>query len=199
MPSPLRQVRARDHDPTVAALLDELHRATGVDYRGWRPDLVAETLAARAAAEGLAADDMAGLCGRLLDDRGCFERLVLSMADRPVPLLGDREFCRALRRELVPRLRTYPSVRIWHAGCATGEDVYTTAVILREEGLLSRARIYATDVCEVLVDRARAGVFRCDPARLEDDYRQGGGRARPDEYFCPVAAPQGPEPAPGPD
>lgn len=166
----------------VTALLDEVYRATGVDYRGWRPDLMAETLAACAVAEGLAPGDMTALCGRLLDDRGCFERLVLSLATRPAPLLGDRDFCLVLRRELVPWLRTYPSVRVWHAGCGTGEDVYATALVLHEEGLLSRCHIYATDQSELLVERARSGVFAGDLDRLESDYWQGGGRVRPDEY-----------------
>jgi chemotaxis protein methyltransferase CheR len=90
----------------------------------------------------------------------------------------------AIRREVVPLLRTYPFVRIWHVGCATGEEVYSTAIMLHEEGLYARARIYATDVSESNLVRAQAAAFEL--AAMRDDAeaaRRAGCRQELSTYY----------------
>jgi chemotaxis protein methyltransferase CheR len=99
-------------------------------------------------------------------------------------MFRDPAFYRALREKVVPLLRTYPFVRIWAAGCATGEEVYSLAIVLDEEDLYDRTRIYATDVNETALDRAREGLVPLGKMRdyTESYIKSGGKRAFSDYY-----------------
>ena len=90
------------------------------------------------------------------------ERLLLRLSVNVTSMFRDPGFFLALRDKVMPHLRTYPFVRIWHAGCSTGEEVYSMAILLQEEGLYDRCRIYATDINEVGLQRARDGIFPLD-------------------------------------
>jgi chemotaxis protein methyltransferase CheR len=84
----------------------------------------------------------------------------------------------------VPLLRTYPFIRIWHAGCSTGEEVYSTAILLEEEGLYKKSRIYATDMNESVLERAEAGIFPM--AKMQEyttAYLNSGGEGTFSEYY----------------
>jgi chemotaxis protein methyltransferase CheR len=93
-------------------------------------------------------------------------------------MFRDAQVFRALRRQVLPLLRTYPYVRIWVAGCSTGEEAYSLAILLAEEGLLERARIYGTDISDELLQRARRGVLplRDMQAHTSAYHRAGGSR-----------------------
>jgi chemotaxis protein methyltransferase CheR len=99
-------------------------------------------------------------------------------------MFRDPGFFLAFRRRVVPILRTYPHVKIWHAGCATGEEVYAMAILLAEESLYERCQIYATDVSARALESAREGVY--DQGEVEDfevRYRASGGRRRFHDYY----------------
>jgi chemotaxis protein methyltransferase CheR len=99
-------------------------------------------------------------------------------------LFRDPPFWVALRARVVPLLRALPLVRVWSAGCATGEEAYSLAILLREVGLLSRARIYATDVDEAALERARAGEYPLDQVRdATQAYLRAGGTAAFSDYY----------------
>src|SRR5436305_4038717 len=85
------------------------------------------------------------------------ERLLVALSISVTSMFRDPTFYRAFREKVVPLLRTYPFIRLWNAGCATGEETLSLAIVLAEEGLLDRTRIYATDFNAGVVDRARAG------------------------------------------
>jgi chemotaxis protein methyltransferase CheR len=170
-------------DPDVAALVDDLDRAWALDYRGWSASVLEARIRARAEAEGLAGP--AELRARVLDDKTCLERLLVDLSARPRGPFFDSDFALALRREILPRLRTYPSIRIWHAGCSTGDEVYATAILLREEGLLSRTTIYATDVSPQVIDRARSGRSDAPFEACAGGYVRAGGGASLAEYYLP--------------
>lgn len=170
-----------NHATDVAVLLEDVLMASGIDYRGYAPAFVAARVEARRAAEGVA--DLPALGARLLEDRGSLERLVLDLAVEPRPLFADPDWMKAFRTDVVPRLRTYPRVRVWHSGCGpAAEEAYAMAIVLREEGLLERTTIYATDVSEVIIDAARRGVFAPVTDASAEHYRRSGGRASLDEY-----------------
>jgi chemotaxis protein methyltransferase CheR len=163
----------------VAALIDDLWQVHGLDYRGWSMAEVEAGARALIARDRL--DDVTELRARLLDDRGCVDRLLTELAGPAGAPFGDVELARALRHEICPRLRTYASVRIWHVG--DGDDPYTTAIVLREAGLLERSRIYVTASSETLLPRAhgsRGALARWSAARPR--YRAAGGTASLDEY-----------------
>jgi chemotaxis protein methyltransferase CheR len=99
-------------------------------------------------------------------------------------MFREVELMRCLREEVVPVFRTYPSVRIWVVGCATGEEVYSLAILLQEEGLLRRARIFATDLNEDALAVARTGAYPIDAVRnCEERYELSGGRGQLSDHF----------------
>jgi len=105
-------------------------------------------------------------------------------------MFRDPSFYAAFRETVVPALRTYPFTRLWCAGCSTGEEVYSLAILLHEEGVYERTRIYATDINENVLDAARAGVFPLDRMRqYTENYIRGGGKREFSEYY--VAAYEG--------
>jgi len=99
-------------------------------------------------------------------------------------MFRDPSFYVAFREQVVPLLRTYPFVRIWHAGCSSGEEVYSMAILLEEEGLYKRCRLYATDLSETVLKRAKAGVFPLAPMReYTENYQRAGGKRAFSDYY----------------
>ncbi|HVE70426.1 MAG TPA: protein-glutamate O-methyltransferase CheR, partial [Thermoanaerobaculia bacterium] len=112
------------------------------------------------------------------------EGLLRDMSVNVTGMFRDPTFFLSFRKKVIPLLRTYPFVRVWHAGCATGEEVYAMAILLEEEGLYDRARIYATDLNVHAVDRAKAGIFPLSRMReYTASYQQAGGERSFSEYY----------------
>ena len=107
------------------------------------------------------------------------ERLLLDLSINVTTMFRDPSFYTAFRGKVVPLLKTYPFSRIWIAGCSTGEEVYSLAIVLEEEGLLERTRLYATDINEAVLDRARLGVFSLEKMQeYTQNYLQAGDSER---------------------
>jgi chemotaxis protein methyltransferase CheR len=118
------------------------------------------------------------------------ERLLLDLSISVTSMFRDPSFYLAFRTTVVPALRTYPFTRLWCAGCSTGEEVYSLAILLQEEGVYDRARIYATDINGQVLDAARAGVFPLDKMKqYTQNYIRSGGTREFSEYY--VAAYEG--------
>jgi chemotaxis protein methyltransferase CheR len=99
-------------------------------------------------------------------------------------MFRDPPYFRSLREQVVPVLRTYPSLKVWVAGCSTGEEVYSLAILLREEGLLARSLIYATDINPRRLQEAEAGVYAIDRiAGFTENHRRSGGRASLSDHY----------------
>ena len=112
------------------------------------------------------------------------ERLLLDLSINVTAMFRDPTFYVAFREKVVPLLRTYPFTRIWNAGCSTGEEVYSIAMLLEEEGLYDTTRIYATDINEAVLEQARAGVFPLDKMReYTQNYIRAGGKRAFSEYY----------------
>jgi chemotaxis protein methyltransferase CheR len=159
----------------IQLLLEGIHRRYGFDFRESALSSLRRRLWRRAHGEGLTT--LSGLQERILHDPACMDRLLADLSVTVTSMFRDPSFYAAFRERAVPLLRTYPFVRIWNAGCSTGEEAYSTAIVLAEEGLLERTRLYATDVNETVLERAKAGRFPLD--RLDDygrNYSLAGGR-----------------------
>jgi chemotaxis protein methyltransferase CheR len=127
---------------------------------------------------------ISGLQERVLHDAQSMKRLVGTLSVSVTSMFRDPDFYAALRHKVVPLLRTYPSLRIWNAGCATGEEVYSLAVLLREVGLYDRCHIYATDMESSALDRAEAGIYPL--AAMQEyahNYVQAGGTSALTNYY----------------
>ena len=113
-----------------------------------------------------------------------FSRLLQVLTVPVSELFRDPSYYKVLREQIVPVLHTYPSIRIWVAGCSTGEEVYSLAIVLREEGLLERSLIYATDINPDALRKAQAGVYALDRIPgFTENHRRAGGKCSLSEYY----------------
>ena len=172
----------------IDLLLEGIYRRYGFDFREYAPASLKRRLWRRLHAERL--DSISGLQEKVLHDPACMERLLLDLSITVTAMFRDPTFYVAFRAKVAPLLRTYPFTRIWVAGCSTGEEVYSLAILLAEEELYERSRIYATDINEAVLDRAQSGVFPLDKMRTyTENYIKAGGKRAFSEYY--VAAYEG--------
>jgi chemotaxis protein methyltransferase CheR len=166
----------------IELLLEGVFRHYGFDFRSYAYASVRRRLWKRIEDEGLRS--ISELQALVLHDADAMERLLLDLSINVTAMFRDPGFYREFRTAVVPLLRTYPFIRIWHAGCSTGEEVYSTAIVLEEEGLLERARIYATDINNVVLQQARAGIFPLTRMQeYTENYIKAGGKASFSEYY----------------
>lgn len=166
----------------IDLLLEGVHRLYGYDFRNYARASLTRRIWHHVHSEKLSS--VSALQERVLHDRACFERLVQNLSIPVTEMFRDPQLFRMFREQVVPLLRTYPYIRIWHAGCSTGEEVYSMAILLHEEGLLDKARIYATDMNDRSLKQAREGVFGIDRMQLyTKNYMEAGGTRSFSEYY----------------
>jgi chemotaxis protein methyltransferase CheR len=166
----------------VELLLEGIHRRYGYDLSGYSADAVQRPIRNMILDERV--DNVAGLLDRVLRSPDCMQRLLHRICDTRPEVFQDPSFYLTVRKRIVPLLRTYPSVRIWVAGCASGEEAYSLAILLREERLEDRASIFATDLDEGMLSRARSGKFPLRHAQAyARDYHRAGGQLRFEDYY----------------
>ncbi|BBP85982.1 MULTISPECIES: CheR family methyltransferase [Pseudomonas] len=121
---------------------------------------------------------------RIIHDAQAFHELLQYLTIPVSEMFRDPSYFLALRQEVVPILRTYPSIKVWIAGCSTGEEVHSLAILLHEEGLLERTLIYATDINPQSLEKARRGIYSLDDMRqYSENYRKAGGRGSLSDYY----------------
>lgn len=147
-------------DLELNLLLEAVARFSGHDFGDYSPAFLKRRVAERMRAEQV--HTISGLQERVLHDPDALARFVLAMSGGYGTLFADPDFFRIWRARVVPLLRTYSFTRIWLPSCGRGEDAYSLAVVLHEEGLLERCVIYATDISELAIAAARGGVFELD-------------------------------------
>ena len=166
----------------VQLLLEGIFKQYGFDFRSYAYASVRRRLWKRIEAEGLAT--ISGLQERVLHEPAMMERLLLDLSINVTAMFRDPGFYRVFREQVVPTLRTYPFIRLWHAGCATGEEVYSMAMLLEEESLYQRSRIYATDINEVVLQKAKAGIFPLERMQeYTENYIAAGGKRAFSDYY----------------
>jgi len=158
----------------LSLLLEAIVRWGGYDFREYAPATLKRRVAERMRAEGV--ETISGLQERVLHEPESLRRFVFAMSQSSNRLFRAPEYFRAFREKVVPFLRTYSFVRLWFPACSTGEDVYSAATILMEEGMLERCMIYATDSSDIALNQARSGTFEVGPLEeFANDYRLSGG------------------------
>lgn len=166
----------------IDLLLQGLARHYGYDFRGYAPASLRRRV--HHAMTMMSVGTVSELQARVLHDEHALDRFLRALTIHVTAMFRDPDFYRTLRRIVVPQLRTYPFVRIWHAGCSTGEEVYSMAILLEEEGLYERTRLYATDISETVLDRARRGIYAGDLMRkYTEGYHKAGGTQDFSRYY----------------
>jgi chemotaxis protein methyltransferase CheR len=166
----------------IDLLLEGMYRHSGVDFRGYSRTSLRRRVWNAVRAEGLTT--ITGLLDRVLHSPEALDRLVQRLPVTVTSMFRDPPFWVALREQVLPHLRAAPFVRVWCAGCATGEEAYSLAILLAEEGLYERSRIYATDLSAATVERARSGIFPLDQMQeFTAHYVAAGGRHPFSRYY----------------
>mgnify|MGYP000390592673 CR=1 FL=1 len=146
-----------DEDYDIHALLEVIYLKWGYDFRGYSKASLTRRIFFFLQEERI--DRIPDLQFRIVRDRGLFSRFIKDVTVNVTEMFRDPSFYRSVQQHIVPQLKTYPHIKIWHAGCATGEEVYSLAMLLDQAGLLDRATIYATDINRSVLDRAKKGIY----------------------------------------
>lgn len=166
----------------LTLLLEAIFQRWGYDFRGYARASVRRRVGEFMASQGLAR--VADLTARVLHEEALFRELLHQFSVPVSEMFRDPAVYLALRRQVVPYLRTYPFIKVWHAGCAGGEEVYSLAILLEEEGLYDRCTIYATDLNEAALERARAGVYPvAGVADFTENYQRAGGHGSLADWY----------------
>jgi chemotaxis protein methyltransferase CheR len=172
----------RTFDIEMGLLVDAIYLKYHFDFRGYAGASMRRRL--KAAMARFSCDTVSQLQDRVLHDASFFPALLDYLTVQVSEMFRDPSYFLALRKEVVPLLRTYPSLKIWVAGCSTGEEVYSLAILLREEGLLKRSLIYATDINPQALRRAEAGIYDLDRiASFTLNHQRAGGRSSLSDYY----------------
>jgi chemotaxis protein methyltransferase CheR len=175
-------VTSSTFDIELPLFLEALYRKYHYDFRGYAAASLKRRLAQ--ALSRFECRTLSQLQDRVLHDPALFPLLLDFLTVQVSDMFRDPAYFRALREKVVPLLRTYPSLKVWVAGCSTGEEVYSLAILLQEEGLLERSLIYATDINASALERAQAGIY--EAARMGGftaNHRKSGARTSLSDYY----------------
>lgn len=173
---------AEVEDIEIELLLEGLYRAYGFDFRDYSRASLKRRVLEMMRSEKFAT--VSAYQDRILHDQVCLERLLLGLSVHATAMFRDPSFYATFRKKVVPLLRTYPRVQIWIAGCSTGEEVYSLAILLQEEKLYDKCRIYATDISHAVLRKARDGIFPLSAMReYTNNYHQAGGTRDFSDYY----------------
>jgi chemotaxis protein methyltransferase CheR len=163
-------------------LLEAIYRHHGYDFRGYARTSIRRRIAKLMRDEQRST--ISGLQERVLHDASAWDRFLQGISVNVSAMFRDPHFFLAFRRLAIPLLRTYPFLRIWQAGCSLGEEAYSLAILLEEEGLYDRSLIYATDINEATLRQAREAIFPADlMQKYTQNYLLSGGRRSFSEYY----------------
>jgi chemotaxis protein methyltransferase CheR len=166
----------------IELLLHGLYLWCGYDYRNYSSLSIRRRIWHRVHAEKLST--ISGLQEKILHDPECLKRLLADFSINVTEMYRDPLFFLEFREKIIPVLRTYPSIRIWHAGCSTGEEVYSMAMLLQEEGIYDKTKIYATDINAEVLKVAKNGLFPIENMRkYTNNYIQAGGKKAFSDYY----------------
>ncbi|MBT3365651.1 MAG: protein-glutamate O-methyltransferase CheR [Nitrospina sp.] len=169
-------------DVELELLLEAIYQEYGYDYRDYIQVSLKRQILNRLEQEGL--KSITELQVQILKDKDLFNKLLGDLSINVTELFRDPLFYLALKKEVLPILKTYPQLNIWHAGCATGQEVYSFAIMLKEEGLYEKTQIYATDVNQVALEKAKAGIYSLSSLKEGTaNYQQAGGEKTLTDYY----------------
>ncbi|MFT4240713.1 MAG: CheR family methyltransferase [Acidovorax sp.] len=176
--------KARTAEIEQRLLIDAIYHRYHYDFRGYAQASLKRRL--HAALPQFDCKTLSQLQDRVLHDPVVFSALLQYLTVQVSDMFRDPSYFQSLRREVVPLLRTYPSLKVWVAGCSTGEEVYSLAILLHEEGLLERSLIYATDINPHALRAAESGVFDLErvPAFTGNHARSGARSSLSDYYMA---------------
>ncbi|WP_414886669.1 MULTISPECIES: CheR family methyltransferase [unclassified Sphingomonas] len=178
----MNDVYAAHEDLELELLLEAIWRHHHYDFRGYSRSSLHRRLAR--AQQRFGCDSLSHLQHRLLREAELFPELMSFLTIQVSEMFRDPGYFRALREQVIPHLKTYPSLKIWIAGCANGEEFYSLAILFREEGLEDRTIFYCTDISPAALQKAEAGVYELDRVRqFSENHLLAGGKTSLADYY----------------
>jgi chemotaxis protein methyltransferase CheR len=172
----------RNTDIEIRLLIEAIYLQYSYDFRDYCGASIKRRI--QHAQRQLACKSVPALQEWVLHDPAAFMQLLQYLTIPVSEMFRDPSHFLAIRRDVVPLLKTYPSIKIWIAGCSTGEEVYSMAILLREEGLLDRTILYATDINPISLEKARQGIYSLENVRAyTGNYQKAGGRSSFADYY----------------
>jgi chemotaxis protein methyltransferase CheR len=166
----------------IQLLLQAIYLKYGYDFRNYAKASIKRRIHHRMNKESI--DSISMMQHKVLYDVAFFERLLLDMSINVTEMFRDPNFYLALRKHVIPKLHEQSYIKIWHAGCSTGEEAYSMAILLKEEGLYDKTQIYATDMNEVVLKQAKEGIFSIRKLQqYTSNYQKAGGQEAFSNYY----------------
>jgi chemotaxis protein methyltransferase CheR len=166
----------------IELLLTAIHGCYGYDFRCYaRASIRRRIIQFMRLTEAASISEM---IPKVIHDESFFERIVREFSITVTEMFRDPQMFLALREKIIPLLKSYPFIKIWHAGCATGEEAYSLAILIEEEGLEKRTTFFATDFNDNALEKAKEGIFSLENARqYSQNYQQAGGKYSLSDYY----------------
>ena len=172
----------KTEDIEIRLLLEAIFRKYHYDFRGYAMASVKRRM--MQARDHFNCQTISALQDMILHDPGMMTAMLPYLTVQVSELFRDPLYFKAVREKVVPHLKTYPSLKVWIAGCSTGEELYSFAILFREEGLFERTMFYATDINHDALKKAEAGVYNLDRLKLfTENHRLSGGRSSLSDYY----------------
>jgi len=169
-------------DIEIELLLDAIYKRYGHDFRNYSRASIKRRIRNILGRENYSA--ISQIIAPVLHDESLFEKVIYDLSITVSEMFRDPEFFKTLRELVVPYLKTHPFIKIWHAGCATGEEVYSLAIVLKEEGFYDRSTIFATDFNDVALGRARDGIYPLERMKeFTANYQRSGATGSFSQYY----------------
>lgn len=163
-------------------LLQAIYLKYGYDFRNYARASIKRRILQRLEKDKI--PNVSSMQHKVLYDISFFEKLLLDLSINVTEMFRDPSFYQALRKYVIPQLKEYPYLKIWHAGCSTGEEAYSMAILLKEENLYDRTQIYATDMNEIVLKQAREGIFPISKLKqYTSNYQKAGGQESFSDYY----------------
>lgn len=171
-----------NQDIEIRLLIRAIYEKYGYDFRNYSQAHIKRRVLNRFNLSGM--ESISQMIHESLVNHKFVDQLLMDLSINVTEMFRDPSFYKAVREQVVPVLKTYPFIKIWHAGCSSGEEVYSMAILLKEEGLFARTQIYATDFNPVIIKKAKEGIYPI--ARMKEftmNYQRAGGRNAFSDYY----------------
>ncbi|WBW96764.1 CheR family methyltransferase [Oceanirhabdus sp. W0125-5] len=171
-----------NEDIEIQLFLEGIYQKYGYDFREYSRAHIKRRLLSKKVRENFSS--ISEMQHRVIYDNKFFLEILSEFSINVTEMFRNPEFFLYFRKEVVPYLKSYPRIKIWHAGCSTGEEVYSMAILLKEEGLLERCQIYATDFNEKVLKKAKEGIFSMESIKdYTRNYIESGGKKDFSDYY----------------
>ncbi len=178
----IQEEQLENQDIEIRLLVDAIYQKYGYDFRNYSQAHVKRRILNRFNLSGM--KFITDMIHESIYNHKFVDQVLMDLSITVTEMFRDPTFYKALREEVLPVLQTYPFIKIWHAGCASGEEVYSMAIMLKEEGLYGKTQIYATDFNPVIIRQAKDGIYPI--SRMKEftmNYQKSGGKGSFSDYY----------------